>query len=316
MRSRAVLGREASGSWLSHSMNQLDLFGPRRLDDGTAALFNPAAHPDSAAFQLHRANPGSRKLLLPAAQMTTRMSRAQRRSKFIYFICLHTRVPTRACPRPVQFGRVRFPARIFCHQRGENGIGPKPAAGGPCLLLGGQQGLGAGAAAYPGGQPRLAGLEQGGLQGQASAANEGEPGEPAVAVVIGSDRLQLQRLSCRQLLRLYLATGRSLDRRKSQLAAIGQQRCATVAHLCHRRCADRRVFARRFRRRQRGCKRNQISKPGANRHHGRLWERPDAVVNMDTLLNGARHGAIASVSPAERPAWIHKSSLSGLDRSA
>jgi hypothetical protein len=48
-------------------MNQLDLFGPLGLDDGTPALFDPAAYPDTAAFQLLRVDPGGSKRILPAA---------------------------------------------------------------------------------------------------------------------------------------------------------------------------------------------------------------------------------------------------------
>src|SRR5665647_3935086 len=65
---------------------ELDLFGAVGRDDRAAALFDPAAHPDAAAFQPLRLEAGRENVRCWRLRMVTVKSRVQRHPKFTYIV--------------------------------------------------------------------------------------------------------------------------------------------------------------------------------------------------------------------------------------
>ena len=67
-------------------LTNFDLLGRLGRDDRTAALLDPAAHPDAAAFELFRFDAGGGEGFARRRRMVTVKSRVQRRPKFTYIV--------------------------------------------------------------------------------------------------------------------------------------------------------------------------------------------------------------------------------------
>jgi len=156
--------------------------------------------------------------------MMTVKSRVQRRPKFTYS------GPTLAHRQYLAFRQRELTphgllaGQVFRRQRGEIGIGPKPAAGCARRPLGAQKPVGAGFIAHPRRHPGAALFQQSLLNGLLSITRKSKCNYAPVTITLGrAETFEPQRVSCGQRLQRRTTVVGGLDSREPHFAAVAEQ---------------------------------------------------------------------------------------------